>query len=204
VEELPGVLARAVAEEVDRFCLYHLVYSGRGSELAKRDLSAVQRRQMIEWLMDKTEELHHQGKRIEILTTDNHADGVLLLRRIERRDPARAAEVLELLSMHGGCSAGKKFANVDASGNVHACQFWGHESLGNVRERPFSEIWADLNSPLLAGLRRSQELLTGRCAACRYKVYCGGCRIRAEAIHGDQWAPDPACYLTDEEVLSGD
>ena len=204
LSDLPGVLARVVSEKVDRFCLYHLVYSGRGSELAKKDLSAIQRREMIEWLMDETEDLHRQGKPIEILTTDNHADGILLLRRIESRDPARASEVLELLSMHGGCSAGTKFANVDALGNVHACQFWGGESLGNVRERPFSEIWRDLNHPLLADLRRSQELLTGRCASCRYTSYCGGCRIRAEAVHGDRWAPDPACYLTDEEVLSGD
>jgi radical SAM protein with 4Fe4S-binding SPASM domain len=174
IDDLPGVLQRAVDEEVDRFCLYHLVYSGRGDELAERDLSAEQRRQLIEWLAEETEELHRREKRIEILTTDNQ---------------------------HGGCSAGRKFANVDAAGEVHACQFWGHESLGNVRERPFSEIWSDDSHPLLAQLRRSQELLTGRCGSCTYKAYCGGCRIRAEAVHGDRWAPDPACYLTDEEVL---
>ena len=202
VGDLGGVLARAVEEGVDRFCLYHLVYSGRGSDLAEQDLSREQRREMIEWLMDETEELHRQGRQIEILTTDNHADGVLLHRRIASRDPGRAAEVLELLMMHGGCSAGRKFANVDAAGEVHACQFWGHESLGNVRERPFSQIWSDRHSRVLADLRQSQQLLKGRCGACTYRAYCGGCRIRAEAVHGDRWAPDPACYLTDEEVLS--
>ena len=25
-------------------------------------------------------------------------------------------------------------------------------------------------------------------------------RVRAEAVTGDPWAPDPACYLTDEEI----
>ncbi len=199
--ELAGVLERAVAEGIDRFCLYHLVYAGRGSGLAERDLSLEQRRQLIEWLIEQTEELHRRERKIEVLTTDNHADGVLLYRRIASRDPARARDVLELLSMHGGCSAGRKFANVDAAGEVHACQFWGHESLGNVRQRSFSEIWADRTHPLLAGLRESQELLTGRCGSCRYKAYCGGCRIRAEAAQGDRWGPDPACYLTDEEVL---
>jgi len=202
--DLPGVLERAVEERVDRFCLYHLVYSGRGSGLAERDLSPEVRRETITWLMQQTEELHRQDKPIEILTTDNHADGVLLHQAIAHRDPDRASEVLELLGMHGGCSAGRKFANVDAAGDVHACQFWGHESLGNVRERPFSHIWSDLTNPLVADLRRSQELLTGRCGACRYKIYCGGCRIRAEAVHGNRWAPDPACYLTDEEVLNDD
>jgi hypothetical protein len=24
--------------------------------------------------------------------------------------------------------------------------------------------------------------------------------VRAEAVSGDVWAPDPACYLTDEEI----
>ena len=36
--------------------------------------------------------------------------------------------------MQGGCSAGRKFANVDAAGGLHACQFWGHESLGKLRD----------------------------------------------------------------------
>jgi hypothetical protein len=25
-------------------------------------------------------------------------------------------------------------------------------------------------------------------------------RVRAEALTGDLWAPDPACYLTDAEI----
>jgi hypothetical protein len=24
--------------------------------------------------------------------------------------------------------------------------------------------------------------------------------VRADLVHGDPWAPDPACYLTDEEI----
>ena len=41
----------------------------------------------------------------------------------------------------------------------------------------------------------------GRCARCRWLDVCGGnFRARAEAVTGDLWAPDPACYLTDEEI----
>ena len=200
LDDLPGVLDRAVEEQVNRFCLYHLVYAGRGTQMVDSDLSNAERRQMIEWLAQRTEELHGQGRDLEILTTDNHADGIYLYHRIRQRDPARAEEVLELLAMHGGCSAGRKFANVDARGEVHACQFWGHVSLGNVRQRPFSEIWRDTNNPLLARLKENQSHVTGRCAACHYKTYCGGCRIRAEVRFGDTWREDPACYLTDEEV----
>jgi Fe-coproporphyrin III synthase len=43
--------------------------------------------------------------------------------------------------------------------------------------------------------------VTGRCATCRYLSICGGnFRSRAEAVYDDVWAPDPACYLTDEEI----
>jgi len=86
---------------------------------------------------------------------------------------------------------------------VHACQFWNHVSLGNVRERPFSEIWRDPDHPLLCTLKDMQTHLTGRCGACSYKAYCGGCRIRAEATHGNTWGADPTCYLTDEEIEYG-
>ncbi|MFC1805764.1 SPASM domain-containing protein, partial [Planctomycetota bacterium] len=133
--------------------------------------------------------------------TDNHADGILVLQRVKEEEPAREPEVRELLARHGGCSAGTKMANVDARGNVHACQFWSHVTLGNVRERPLSEIWADESHPFLAKLRRKGEHLTGpRCGCCVYKDLCGGCRIRAEVVHGDLWADDPACFLTDEEI----
>jgi len=28
----------------------------------------------------------------------------------------------------------------------------------------------------------------------------GGFRVRAVQVHGNLWAPDPACYLSDEEI----
>ena len=74
-------------------------------------------------------------------------------------------------------------------------------TLGNVRERKFSEIWTDLSNPLLAKLRDRRSHVTGRCARCRFLDLCAGnFRVRAEAATGDLWAPDPACYLTDEEI----
>jgi MoaA/NifB/PqqE/SkfB family radical SAM enzyme len=41
----------------------------------------------------------------------------------------------------------------------------------------------------------------GRCAACKWLDICGGnFRVRAEAVSDDLWSPDPACYLSDEEI----
>jgi radical SAM protein with 4Fe4S-binding SPASM domain len=90
---------------------------------------------------------------------------------------------------------------VDNRGDVHPDQFWWHYSLGNVRQRKFGDIWTDTSEPLLQGLRDRKPRLSGRCGRCRYLDICNGnLRVRAEAVHGDIWADDPACYLTDEEI----
>jgi radical SAM protein with 4Fe4S-binding SPASM domain len=90
---------------------------------------------------------------------------------------------------------------VDHLGHVHADQFWQHYSFGSVRERPFSQIWTDTSDPLMAGLKNRKPLLKGRCAKCHYLDICNGnFRVRAEAVYDDVWAPDPACYLSDEEI----
>jgi len=78
---------------------------------------------------------------------------------------------------------------------------WWHYTLGNVRQRPFSEIWSDLSDPLLAGLKQFPRRISGRCGECRHFDICNGnTRVRAQQLTGDAWAEDPGCYLTDEEI----
>lgn len=194
---LPEILDIVEKEKIPRFCMYHLVYAGRGREMAELDTTAEQKRQTIELLIEKTLDFHRRGVEVEILTTDNHADGIYIMQYFERNQPERVEEVKQLLEMHGGCSAGQKMANVDPQGNVHACQFWGHKSLGNVREKPFGEIWQKTQDEFMGKLRNKGEYVQGRCGECRYKSLCGGCRIRAEAVSGNLWGEDPACYLTE-------
>jgi radical SAM protein with 4Fe4S-binding SPASM domain len=53
----------------------------------------------------------------------------------------------------------------------------------------------------MARLKDKKKFVTGRCACCRWLDICAGnFRVRAEAVSGDVWAPDPACYLTDDEI----
>ena len=62
-------------------------------------------------------------------------------------------------------------------------------------------IWTDTEEPLLKGLRNRGEYIKGRCRLCKFFDACGGSlRVRADLHFGDPWAPDPACYLTDEEI----
>ena len=202
VDDLPGMLELVEREQIPRFCLYHLVYAGRGRDLRERDLSATQRRRLVEHLMETALDWCRRGVEAEILTTDNHADGVLVLRHVEKHQPERAEEVRQLLRMAGGCSAARKFVQIDPWGNVHPCQFWPEVTMGNVRQQPFPEIWRESADPSVARLRSMPESLTGeRCGRCVYREYCGGCRVRAMVL-GDEWGDDPSCPLSGEEILA--
>ena len=188
-------------ENIPRVCFYHLVYAGRGSSLIKEDLDHIQTRQIVNLIIDCTKELFDAGHEKEVLTVDNHADGPYLYLRMLKEGSSRAPEVLELLRMNEGNSSGRGIGCISWDGEVHADQFWRHYSFGNVREKPFSQIWEDTTHPLMARLKDKKKYVTGRCNGCRWLDICGGnFRVRAEAATGELWAPDPACYLTDEEI----
>jgi 12,18-didecarboxysiroheme deacetylase len=201
VGEVPLLFELIRDLEVPRICFYHLVYSGRGSELIKEDLDHAETRALLDVIMDRTRALYDAGKPKEVLTVDNHADGPYVYLRMLKEDPKRAAEVLELLQFNEGNSTGRGIGCVSWDGSVHPDQFWRNHTVGNVLERPFSQIWDDPNIELLAKLKDKKPYVGGRCATCRYLRICGGnFRARAEAWYGDMWAQDPACYLTDEEI----
>lgn len=188
-------------EGIDRACFYHLCPAGRGKSLLA--LSPAESRKAIDTIFDRARSLVERGKRIEILTVDNHCDGVYLYLRMLRENHPRAEQVKQMLLWNGGgrYSSGVGIANIDFYGHVHADQFSMYRSFGNVKQRQFSEIWQDVSNPIMAGLKDRLPLLKGRCGACRFKEMCAGSlRARAEISTGDPWASDPGCYLTDEEI----
>jgi 12,18-didecarboxysiroheme deacetylase len=201
VQEIPSIFELIEEMDIPRVCFYHLVYAGRGSELVQQDLGPEETRKTVDLIIDYTRRLHNKGKPKEVLTVDNHADGPYLYLRMLKEDPERAQQVLKLLQWNEGNSSGRGIGCVSWDGAVHADQFWRHYSFGNVKERPFSAIWMDTTNPLMGKLKEKKRHVTGRCAECRWLDICAGnFRVRAEAVTGDMWAPDPACYLTDEEI----
>ncbi len=198
--DIPGIFDLIEAEDIPRACFYHLVYSGRGSNLKEEDLSHSETRKTVDLIMNRTRDLFQRGLQKEILTVDNHADGPYIYLRLLKEDPKRAAEVLKLLRMNRGNSSGLGIGCVSWDGEVHADQFWRSVSFGNVRRRPFSEIWQDTSNELMKRLKDKKAYVGGRCAACRWLDVCGGnFRARAESA-GDLWGEDPACYLSDREI----
>ncbi len=200
-DEIPKIFDLIEEKNIPRACFYHLVYAGRGSKLIEDDLSLEESRRAVDLIMDRTRALCEAGNPKEILTVDNHSDGPYIYLRLLKEDPQRAADVYELLKMNEGNNSGRGIGCVSWDGEVYADQFWRHHSFGNIKERPFSEIWTDTSEPLMKQLKEKKKYITGRCATCRWLDVCGGnFRVRAEAATGDLWAPDPACYLTDEEI----
>jgi len=189
------------AEGIDRACFYHLCPAGRGKDLMA--LTPAESRTAIDTIITRTGDYMQRGKRIEILTVDNHCDGPYLYLRMLREGNPRAQQVLDMIAWNGGAanSSGVGIANIDFTGEVHADQFSMFRSFGNVKQRKFSAIWQDLSNPIMAGLKNRLPLLEGRCGTCRFKSVCGGSlRARAEISTGHPWAADPGCYLTDEEI----
>ncbi|MBN1757606.1 MAG: 12,18-didecarboxysiroheme deacetylase [Chitinispirillaceae bacterium] len=199
--EIPGIFDLLEAEQIPRICFYHLVYTGRAAGMVEHDLDHHRARETVDMIIDRTARLHERGIPAEVLTVDNHADGVYLYLRMKRENASKASDVLELLTMNGGNSSGIGISSVSWDGSVYPDQFWRHHAVGNVRERPFSEIWGNPADELLGQLRNRKQLLGGRCGRCVWQDLCNGnFRVRAEAVHGDIWAEDPACYLTEEEI----
>jgi radical SAM protein with 4Fe4S-binding SPASM domain len=196
---IPDVFRLMRDENVPRICIYHLVYTGRGEALVANDLDAAERRAMMDSVIAETEKAFAEGRRIEVLTVDNHCDGpyVYLKRPSER--------VMGLLRLNGGNSSGEGIACISWDGTVYPDQFWRNRPVGNVQERPFSEIWGNPSPDSLLGMmRRKKELVKGRCRACRWLDVCGGnFRARGEAATGDIWGEDPSCYLETDTTRSG-
>jgi radical SAM protein with 4Fe4S-binding SPASM domain len=197
LEDIPALIDLLAENEIPRFCMYHLVPAGRAD--FRDDINIKQRRELVDWLIEKAIQLHDDGFKTEILTVDNPADGIYVYLKLKEMDEELAETALEFLKYRGGDNSGRRLANVDMFGNVHANQFWWDYSFGNIKKQKFSEIWLNARDELLIKLRNKTAYLHGRCGKCKFKELCGGFRLRALKA-GDLWGDDPDCYLTDEEI----
>lgn len=199
--DLPWVFDLMRDEGIGRLCVYHLAPTGRGARIPQFAPTHEETRANLDLIFDRVLALQAEGFECELLTADNHADAAYLWMRIAREQPQRAASVWNLLSWNGGNRSGQAIGCINSNGEVYADQFWRWRPLGNIQQRPFSEIWGEQPPELLQQLRNRTERLPERCQECRFLPVCNGnFRSRAEASTGDAWGMDPLCYLTEAEV----
>jgi heme d1 biosynthesis radical SAM protein NirJ len=199
--DLPALLRLTEEEGIDKFYLSHLNYAGRGNKNRAHDAMQETTRRAMDMLFEAAWKSVTEGQGREFVTGNNDADGVYLLFWVRRHFPHLEDHIRAKLAQWGGNSSGVNVANIDNLGEVHPDTFWWHYPLGNVRNRPFSEIWQDTSDPLMAGLKAHPRQIKGRCGNCTYFDICGGnTRVRALQLTGDPWQEDPACYLSDTEI----
>ncbi|WP_033423367.1 radical SAM/SPASM domain-containing protein [Geopsychrobacter electrodiphilus] len=88
-----------------------------------------------------------------------------------------------------GCIAAQTICLIDCFGNLKPCSYF-HSSVGNVKQIPFKDLW--FNSKTFNDLRDFKSY-KGKCGECEFINICGGCRARADAVHGDYMAEEPFC-----------
>ena len=199
--ELPQVVALMEAEGVAKFYFSHLNYAGRGNKNRLDDATVRLTRDAMDYLFETAWAHVAAGRERELVTGNNDADGPYFLSWVRRNRPEMAGHMAARLMQWGGNSSGVNVANIDNLGNVHPDTMWWNHNLGNVRQRRFSAIWADVSDPLMAGLRRHPRPVEGRCAGCAHLRACNGnTRVRAGRVSGNIWAEDPGCYLGDQEI----
>ena len=192
-----------LVEELGANKLYisHLVYSGRGLDNLKIDITKEERRKYVEFIIDKAFEYYKDGKDIDLVTGNMEMDSILLLQRFEKEYPDFVEDLTTKLKAWGGNSAGSRLGNMDWEGNIKPDPFFPI-TVGNYLENDFDDIWLEkIENNTLSRLRESPRNIGGRCSSCKYIDICnGGSRSRANAIYDDLWAEDPSCYLSDEEI----
>ena len=212
VENIDQILDFIEAEEIQRVCFYHLVPTGRGTDL--QGLEADESRKAVDTLIERVEQWHAQGVTRELLTVTQPADGAYLLMRMQEEGHPNLNTARELLGWNGGGanSSGRGIANIDTQGTVHPDQFWQDVILGNVKRTKFSDIWEERHESSAEQLREirsiglmttaeRKERMTGPCGHCQWFNICGGgFRTRAAFANGDLWGSDPSCYLDEEET----
>ena len=198
-DQLFYLLNIALKNNLNRFYISHLLYSGRAERYSRFDLEHKHARSMVEKIFMFALEQVKIGSSISIVSGGNDADGVYLYRFVRDQIGDAAAEsILEILRLRGGNSAGEKIINIDHEGLVHPDQFFRTINCGNILEKSLEDI---MSAPILEKLQKREHYLTGRCGECNYLCICRGShRERALFVHGDIWAEDPACYLEDSFI----
>jgi radical SAM protein with 4Fe4S-binding SPASM domain len=171
--QLDALHALAVSLGAEALHVFLLVPVGCGAALAgTHQLSGERYEEVLNWVLDR-----------------QAAGGIELKATCAPHYYRLAAERGVAVGGRLGCLAGVSVAFVGHAGEVFPCGYLPVD-CGNVRERPFAEIWR--RSGVFAALRDPSRL-KGRCGQCEYAYVCGGCRARAFAATGDYLAAEPAC-----------
>lgn len=196
IDELPRILAIALAARASLWSVFFLVPTGRGTRL--RPLSPTDEEDVLHWLYDA-------AQYIAIKTTEAPQYRRIAIQRAQGAPPVIGelglrlrALTAEILGDPGAArprrppidvNSGRGFVFIDHRGTVYPSGFLP-VAVGSVHQQPLTDIYRD--APLLRQLRTPAEF-HGKCGVCEFRDVCGGSRSRAYAAGGDALGEDPSC-----------
>jgi heme b synthase len=171
--------------------IFLLVPTGRGKELQDQEISALDYEKTLHWFYEQNDRVTLQLK----ATCAPHYYRILR-QRAKKEGKKITPQTHGLDAMTRGCLGGISFCFISHVGQVQPCGYLELD-CGNVREKPFQEIWA--KSPIFQDLRNFDGY-QGKCGRCEFRKVCGGCRARAYEISGDYMAEEPYCIYDSEQL----
>jgi len=200
-DQVPAVFDIAASASIRRICFYHLIHTGRATQLESQTPQPQHTRRIIDIVIQNTEKFTSKGLIDEVLTVGNHADGPYLLLKMQKQNKPAFGKAKELLLINGGNKIGENIACVSWNGNIYPDQFWRNYSVGNVKEKSFSQIWQNPTDPVLKKLRNKTKFADKRCLRCMWFDLCkGNFRFLGTESDDQYWLNEPECYLTDDEI----
>ncbi len=180
-EETPAIIHTALELGARQCRFFHYIALGRGKERIPADELGIE--EYISNLLLLYDEQRRLGKSIDICTTQASQYWVILKRKAEE-----GLFVPDFFfSEPPGCRAATGMLSIKPNGDVVPCPLLDVKA-GNVKDMGLREI---LDSEVFISLRGRK--VKGRCARCRNRDLCGGCRVRAYLHTGDYLAEDPLC-----------
>ncbi len=185
--QLDAIVEIARANRANAVEIFDFVSSGRGREHAELELDTDQRKALVQKVISylKRPEYKHMIFRL-----------VAVPQYYVAADKGLPEDVMLERFVRTCCAAGTRYATILPDGDVVPCMVL-QVKAGNVRERPFNEIWE--NADVFMQLR-DRNLLKGKCSNCRYRTTCAGARCKAYEKTGDMLAEDPTCWFTESEI----
>lgn len=184
LKEIPAIQQLAVDQGAVAHHIFLLVPTGRGKYILDQEITAEQYEETLNWFYDQRDKTPLQLK----ATCAPHYYRILRQRaREEGKKVSFQSHGLDAVTR--GCLGGIGFCFVSHRGIVQPCGFL-NTKCGDVTQSSFADIWYQSDKFLVL---RDYKQLEGKCGACEYKNFCGGCRARAFEATGDFMAEEPLC-----------